>query len=281
MKLTKFLTFSMLLVLALSAGNLFAQKMTAEEVLAKHLDSIGSAQSRDAVKTRIIVSDVEFLRQRLNPIQGKSIIASTNEGVMFGINLDAVDYRLDKFSYDGEKVRVGYIQPGIRSILGNFILSYDSILKDGLLGGTLSSSWALLNAKGGQFKLSYDGTEKIEGMETHVLEFQPKGGSDLTVKMYFESKNFRHIRTTYNRIIGARMAGNVDGSGRQPESRYRIVEDFSNFKKFGQLTLPSAYKIDYTFGGAGATNNFLWKLKVTDASFNQALGDNAFDIDAN
>jgi len=255
--------------------------MSAENILAKHLDSIGSAKSRNSVKTRIIVSNAEFLQQKQNPINGKFILASSNEGALFGINLEANDYRLDKFSYDGQKLRVGYIQPGLRSILGNFILTYDTLLKDGLLGGSLSSSWALLNTTARKPKLSYAGTEKIDGKETYALAFEPKGGSDISVKMYFDGKDFRHVRTVYSRVIGARAGGSVDGSARQTETRYKLIEDFSNFKRFGELTLPSSYKIDYTVGGGGATVNYQWKFKVTDASFNQPLGDGAFDIDAN
>ncbi len=283
MKLMKFTAFCLSLTFFLCADTTFAQKMTAEDVLAKHLDSIGSAKSRDSIKTRIIVSDAEFLRQKQNPITGKSIIASSNEGAVFGINLDAINYRLDKFSFDGKRIRVGYIQPGIRSTLGNFLTSYETLLKDGLLGGTLSSSWALLDTAGRKSKLTYDGTEKIDGNETYVLEFQPKGGADITVKMYFDGKNFRHVRTVYSRVIGARIgSGGVDSSGRQVETRHRLIEDFSDFKKYGgALTLPSSYKISYSIVGGALTLNDLWKFKVTDASFNQPLGDNAFDIDAN
>lgn len=283
MKFTKFTAFCLLLTFFFCADTASAQKMTAEDVLAKHLDSIGSAKSRDSVKTRIIVSDAEFLRQKQNPIAGKSIIASSNEGAVFGINLDAINYRLDKFSFDGKRIRVGYIQPGIRSSLGNFLTSYETLLKDGLLGGTLSSSWALLDTAGRDFKLTYDGTEKIDGNENHVLEFQPKGGADITIKMYFDGKNFRHVRTIYSRVIGARIgSGGVDTSARQVETRHRLIEDFSDFKKYGgALTLPSSYKISYSIIGGALSLNDLWKFKVTDASFNQPLGDNAFDIDAN
>lgn len=280
MKFTKLSSVLMLLIFFLSVGNLFAQTMTADEILAKHLDSIGSAKSREAVKTMIIVSDVEFLLQRQNPINGKAIIASSNDGAVFGINLDAIDYRLDKFSYDGKKVRVGYIQPGYRSILGEFILSYETVLKDGLFGGALSSSWALMHTAEKKSKLSFDGTEKIDGKETYVIKFNPKGGTDLDIKMFFDIKNFRHLRTEYNRVVAARTGGSVDGSGRQAETRYRIVEDFSNFKKFGELTLPSSYNLDYTLTRAGQGRNVIWKFKVTDASINQPLGDNAFDIEA-
>ena len=273
----------MLLVLAFCADNTPAQKMTAEDILAKHLDSIGSAKSRASVKTRIIVSDVEFLRQKQNPITGKSVIASSNEGVVFGMTLKAVNYQGDKYSFDGKRIRVGYTQPGIRSSIGNFLTSYDTLLKDGLLGGTLSSSWALLDTAGRKSKLTYGGTEKIDDKETYVLEFQPKGGADITIKMYFDSKNFRHVRSIYSRVIGARIgSGGVDSSASQIETRHRVIEDFSDFKKYGgELTLPSSYKLSYSIIGGAATLNDAWTFKVTDVSFNQPLGDAAFDIDAN
>ncbi len=283
MKLLKFATFSLvLLAFAFCPVNLFAQKMSAEDILAKHLDSIGSAKNREAVKTRIIISDAEFLQQKQNPVKGKFMVASSTDGAVFGINLDAANYRLDTFSYDGKKVRVGYIQPGVRSFLGAFMLSYDTVLKEGLIGGTLSSSWALLNVEGRKAQVTYAGTEKIDGNETYALEFIPKGGSDITIKMFFDAKNFRHVRTLYSRVIGARIgSGGVNSSASQVETRYKLVENFSDFKKFGELTLPSSYKIDYTIIGGAATVNYLWKFKVTDASFNQPLGENAFEIDAN
>lgn len=281
MKLLKFSALCLSLVFTLSATASFGQKMLPEEILAKHLNSIGSAKSRESVKTRIIVSDAEFLRQKQNPIKGKSIMASSAEGAVFGINLEAVDYRLDKFSFDGKKVHVGYIQPGIRSILGSFILSNNIVLKEGLLGGTLSSSWALLNTEGRKARLTYEGTGTIDGKETYIIGYTPKSSTDVEVKMYFDSRNFQHLRTEFNQVIAARIGGGVDNSTRNVGTRLKLVEDFSNFKRFGELTLPSSYKIDYTIAGGAATINYQWKFKVTDASFNQPLGDNAFDIEAN
>jgi hypothetical protein len=271
----------MLTVLSAGANTLFAQKMNVEDILAKHLNSIGSVKNRDSVKTRIIVSDVEFLLQAQNPINGKFVMASSTEGAIFGINLEANNYRLDKFSYDGKKIRVGYITPGLRSILGGFILSYEDVLKEGLLGGTLSSSWALLKTEG-KPKLTYGGTDKINGKETYVIEYSPKGGADIDIKIFLDKENFRHVRTEYNKVIAARMSGGgIDRSATQVETRYKVIEDFSNFKKFGVLTLPGSYKIEHSFGRGGLSTKAEWKFKVTDASFNQPLGDNAFDIDAN
>lgn len=283
MKIQKFAIALTLLAFFYTTTQVFAQKqkMQAEEILAKHLDSIGSAKSREAVKTRIVISDVEFQLQRQNPIVGKSVIASSTEGIVFGISLNAINYQLDKFSYDGKKVRVGFITPGVRSPLSGFIFSYDDVIRKSLLGGTLSASWALLNIPARQSKLDYKGTDKINGKEAYVLEYIAKGGSDVTVKMFFDTKDFRHLRSEYYRVVGAATGGDPISSVGQRETRYRLIEDFSDFKKFNDLNLPSSYKINYTLARGGApVTEAEWKFKVTEASLNQSLGDNPFDIDA-
>lgn len=281
MKLFKFCLTTICLVFLTGATSLFAQKMQAEDVLAKHLDSIGSVKNRISVTSRIILTNLKFKPQSSGTFGGKAVIASSKDGVIFGMTLNTNEYPLDKFSFDGKKVKVGYIKPGIRSVLGGFILSYEELMKEGLLGGTLSSLWSPLDSGAKKSKLSYRGESKLDGKETFVLGYSPKGGSDLDIKMYFAKNNFQHLRTEYNRVVAAQMGRTVDGSARQVESRYRLIEDFSNFKNYGGLNLPSEYKIFYSERGPIRTAEYTWEFNVTDVSFNQALGNNSFDIDAN
>lgn len=281
MKFFKSFLTTVCFVLLIGSTSLFAQKMQAEDILAKHLDSIGSVKNRNSVNTRIILSNLKFKRQSSGVLEGKAVIASSKGGAIFGMTLDSNEYPLDKFSFDGKRVKVGYITPGNRSVLGGFILSYGELMKEGLLGGTLSTSWSLMDLDAKKSKLFYKGEGKIDGKETFVLGYSPKGGSDLDIKMYFDKQNFQHLRTEYNRVVAAQMGQTVDGSAKQAESRYRLVEDFSNFKNYGGLTLPSAYKIFYSERGQTRTAEYNWEFNVTDVSFNQPLGNNAFDIDAN
>jgi hypothetical protein len=255
--------------------------MQAEDILVKHLESIGSVKNRNSVTSRIILTNLKFKPQSSSPFGGKAVIASSKDGAVFGMTLDSNEYPLDRFSFDGKKVKVGYIKPGNRSVLGRFIVSYEELLEEGLLGGALSSSWSLLDINAKKSKLSYKGESKIDGRDTFVLGYAPKGGSDLEIKMYFDQKNFQHLRTEYTRVIAAQMGRSVDSSASQVESRYRLIEDFSNFKKYGALTIPSEYKIFYSERGSTRTSEYTWEFNVTDVSFNQPLGSNPFDIDAN
>ncbi|HSK72936.1 MAG TPA: hypothetical protein VK892_14640 [Pyrinomonadaceae bacterium] len=265
----------------------FSQKMKAEDVLTNHLNSIGSKEDREKVKNQVIVSEVEVNQKgSATVVNGRAVIFSADQKSMWAMNLNSNSYPQDRFGFSGKDTKVAYSTPGVRSILGDFIYLYPELLKEGLLGGTLSTSWALLNADSKQPKLSYDGSKKINGVETHVLSYSPKSGSDLSIKMYFDKQNFQHIRTEYNRVVGARQAANIDASAGQGEDRYRIVEDFSDYKKAGDLTLPSTYKISYSYSSGAsirlqrnANREIEWKFNITNYSYNQEIDDNSFNID--
>ena len=63
---------------ALSARSSRAQKLTSDEVIARHLESIGSAKARAAIATRIIsgTSQVIFRTTPAGQAIGKAVLAS-------------------------------------------------------------------------------------------------------------------------------------------------------------------------------------------------------------
>lgn len=168
-------------VIFLSVSATSAQKMKVEDIVAKHLDSIGTSEARAAVKTQVAVGDaqVKLISNITTPVVGRLVMASAGEKNFWGTRLNALDYQSENLSYDGNKVKVGYTRLGNRSTLGSFVLSNNSLLERGLLGGTLSNSWAMLNLADGKAKISYSGTKKINGKDAYVLDYLPKGGSDI------------------------------------------------------------------------------------------------------
>lgn len=257
--------------------------MKPEEVLAKHLESIGKAEIRTAVKNQLAVGDVsvEFISQKNLTAQGRIVMASEGVKNFLGMNLNANDYSSEKFSFDGKKTKVAFVRTGIRSVLGNFVLSNNVILEESLLGGTLSTSWALSNIANNKAKLSFDGTKKIDGKEVYVLGYSPKGGGDLDIKLYFDKETFRHVRTEYKRTSSAAIGRTIDESARQSESRLKIVEDFSDFKVEKGLTLPHNYKLNYSVSGQNGTTEIEWKFVMSQFVFNQTLDAKTFDAEAN
>lgn len=274
--------FIFTIVFSLIAVN--AQKLTADEVVAKHLESIGSKDKRSAIKNQFIFSDVQFkIKGTPGTVLGKGVILSEGNKNLFGFNLDSNDYPQERFGFDGRETQVGFSRPGVRSALGGFILTYKDLLKEGLLGGTLLSSWSLLNADARKAKIKYEGTKKVDGRDAHVLEYVPKNGSDLMIKMYFDEKNFRHLRTEYSRVISARQGQTVDSSASQTSEYYKLTETFADFQNLNGLTIPKTYKIFYSFTGSSSirpNREMEWTLSVTNFSLNQQLDQNSFNIDA-
>ena len=64
-------------------------------------------------------------------------------------------------------------------------------------GGALSAAWPLLDISTRGPKLKYVGSKKINDRQTRVISYEPKDGSNLEIKLYFDAETFRHVRTEY------------------------------------------------------------------------------------
>lgn len=274
-------------ILALSLLSMFllvpyvsGQKLTAQEIITKHLDSIGTAEKRGAFKSIVATGevDVKFITKKTQPTNGRIVLASEGSKMFVGMNLNASDYPQERFIYNGDKSGVGMANAGGRSLLGTFIQSNSVILSNGLLTGTLSSSWVLLNLSESKAKISTEGTKKIDGRETYGISYSPKGGSDVNIKMYFDQETFRHVRTEYSATRSASQGRTIDDSARNRESRLKLTEDFSDFKDTSGITLPSTYRIHFSYSGQNETTEIEWISKILEYSVNQKLDAGTFAI---
>lgn len=259
-----------------------AQKLKPEEIVAKHLESIGTGEARSAAKSRLVVGSavVTFVTQKNQKAAGRIVLASSGEKNFLGLNLNAMDYPGEKFSFDGAKAKVATVISGQRSLFGNFVGSNDILLKDSLIGGALFSSWALNDLQRNKAKLSYDGTKKIDGREHYVLGYSSKNAGDLDISLYFDKESFRHVRTEYRRTSSAGIGVSPDQSSGFSETRLKIVEDYSQFNTVKGVTLPFSYKLNYSIAGQRGTTEVEWAYFLEDFSFNQNFDTNAFDADA-
>ncbi len=281
MKETKTLTFIVLLLIAFAAS-VPAQKLKAEDVVSKHLDSLGTAESRTAIKTRVAVGDAtaKFISSKNQIVQGRVVFASEGTKNFIGMNMNSTLYLGERFSYDGKNANVAFVQLNNRSILGNFVQSYDFMLTESTLGGTLASSWVLLQMAGNKGKLSSDGIRKIDGREYYVLGYTKKGGGDLDVAFYFDKETFRHTRTEYKRTSSARIGLTPEASSGFSETKYKITEDFSDFKAENGLTLPRKYRLFYSTTGEQGTTEVEWSFVINEIAFNHTLDPKTFDAPA-
>ena len=261
-----------------------AQKMKAEDVVARHLQSIGSDKARAAVTTRIIAgtAQVVFHTAPLGQASGRAVLASEGSKSLVGMSFPSPVYPREQLGFNGANFMAAYVVPGSRSALGSFLMTHNLIFKQGLMSGTLSSAWPLLDLEKRNPELEYLGTKKVENQTLHELKYLPRGGSDLQIRLFFDQDTFRHVRTEYERVVAGAMGNRSyvnPGTGR--ETRFKLVEEFSDFKQEGNLNLPHTYKIKLitdTDAGSFFTD---WTMKLTQFEFNQPIDPNSFSISAN
>jgi len=271
------------IVCSLSVGSAVAQSLTADEVIARHLESIGPAKSRAAIATRIIsgTSQVIFRTAPAGQAVGKAVLASEAMKNLFGMSFPSPVYPREQLAYNGVSFMAAFATPGTRSVLGSFLMANDVIFKQGLMCGTLSSAWPLLDLQSRGAQLNYLGTKKIDDHLLHEIRYTPGGSSDLKITVYFDSETFRHVRTEYERVIPAPM-GKVEYSNVQErEGRYKMIEEFSLYKAEGGLNLPHIYGIKVSVDTVNGTFLADWTIKLTQFDFNQKIDQSAFNITAN
>lgn len=280
---TPVLVGAMMLMIAPAVSIISAQdRLTPDQIIARHLESIGSDEARRGTTSQIALGTCRatFRGRNSGVLDGRAVVASENNRNLIGIQFDSPAYPHEKVGFDGEQFRVGYIRPGVRSSLGSFFLIHDTIFKEGLVGGTLSSAWPLLNLSARGARLEYTGTERINNRQAHKLRYTPRRGSDLQITLYFDAENFRHVRTQYDRVVSSRIGGGVDGSARQRETRYKMVEDFSEFRTEGRLTLPHRYELELFIDTMNGTISHEYLFELSQFSFNQEIGAEFFNAEA-
>lgn len=260
------------------------EKMKPEELVAKHLESIGPAEARSAASSRLITGTaVAIFRQGgRGQVDGKAAIASQGPKSVIAMTFGLADYPHEKIAYDGQRVTVGQVKPGVRTLLGRFLATNGFAFREGLAGGTLSAAWPLLDLASRNAKLQYDGLKKVEKRELHALKYSAPKSSDLKVTLFFDPETFQHVRTEYHQIIDSPVAANKPGETvEQVETRIDLVEEFSDFRTENRLMLPHTCKLQLTINGRTGSVLTDWIMTLTQFEFGLIISEKEFNVEAN
>jgi hypothetical protein len=260
--------------------SLAGDKLKPEEIVAKNLESIGTAEARANVHSRIVGGTVvaTFLTPT-SQFKGRAVMASEGNKSLIAMDFDSTNYSQEHIGFDGENVTVGYARAGVRSNLGDLVWTYRPIVKQGLVGGELSQAWPLFNLSETKPKLSGGGTKKIADKTVYIVKLIPRGGSDFDISLFFDSETFQHVRTEYMQTIVPQLGANVDASASQRPTRYKMIEEFSDFKKEGELMLPHSYKISLELDTRIPFRGN-WDLTLDQFGFNQDIPPAMFNATA-
>ena len=288
----KLLSISVMFLLSLSlASGVQAQKesdqkprkISAEELLTKHLAAIGRDEDRKSIKSRVMVGEAT-LSSKLGvtfTLKGTSQLASEGNKLLFAMLLDSSVYPYEKAAFDGRELSVGF-PSGKRTMLGNYLHAQNSIVKDGLFMGALSSTWPLANLESSpKVKLEVSGTAKVDERQCYKVKYSSNRTGTMKVTLYFDAETFLHRRTEYQYTIEPGIGTSpTDIRSTSRIERYNLTENFSDFKVAGKLTLPFLYSINITNEGqiASVTNSRDWTVKILQVYFDEALGADVFKV---
>jgi len=288
-------------IVAASAAPMRAADMKPEDVVAKHLDSIGTADLR-AAKSRI-VQGTSLFKIRVGgggELSGASALVSEGRKFVLMIKLSNNDYRGEQFVTDGDRVSAAATTSDHKwSDFANFVRAQDQIVREGLMGGELTTAWALLHLTENKARLDFDGEKKVDGRSAYQLTYHSKKRDELTIHLYFDQQTFQHIATTYAITLASGLGGfspsisdqaglttstnpggaDITQSSKQRETRYTIEERFTDFKTAEGLTLPSKYSIHFTEElQNGMTKVYEWDLTADEISNNRPLDPKNFQV---
>jgi hypothetical protein len=259
-----------LLWAALGAASVPAEPLTAEQVIARHVESIGTPAARAAAGGRVMKGMVTYIRK---PTEGGAestfAVANTNITVPFvlaaggpRVLLDMrygwKEYPFDRIVHDGKKVKTArMVSPGRYLPLAALLTDYTFLLKNGLIGGPLTTGWALLDTT--RFdRLKYAGLKKLAGAPAHRLDARLKSEPEHDLAFFFDPETFRLLRTEI--WIG-------------PQGRHHIEEDFTDYQVVHDVALPHAWRMVLD-----APSN-VWEYALADFSFAAELPEEAFVVE--
>jgi hypothetical protein len=257
-----------------------AQKMKLEELVAKHLEAIGSVEARAKAAARVASGKANFIVNigGAANLSGSAMFVSAGARFRFGMRFPTPDYTGEDMAFDGSRAASALLPTGGRSPLSVFVSQQDAVLKEGLLGGVLSTAWSLLRLEQTQAKLDYRGLKKLDGRQLHELGYRPrKANAELKVLLYFDPTTFCHVRTRYSFEIGATI-GTREASNINPESYLSLTEEFDDFRAVEGLTLPHKYRLQYSAEGRGPTTLRDWTIVFDRMQHNPKIEDELFTI---
>jgi len=261
---------------------LLAGDLKPEEVVTRHLQSLGPAEARSGVKSRVVEGTATYkvLTGGAFQVEGKAVFASEGRKSRMLLKVNASHYNGEQLICDGERTSVAATNSDKSySDFGDFIKGQDAPLREGLLGGVLTTAWPLLELENRKAKLSVEGLKNIDGHQFEVIRYRPKKSTDLEILLYFDPETFRHVMTTYQMSIHAGIGLSETQTAQQQETRYRIEERFSDFKNSDGLTLPFHYELRFTNElQNGFTKLLEWDATVTRVLNNVSLDPRNFQI---
>jgi hypothetical protein len=255
------------------------KKVTLEELIAHHLDSIGSPAARAVPKNRVVSGTVKLVSRvgGASNLEGQAAMASSGSKLRYSIRFPSPEYPGEQIAFDGSKVLTGHLPSGRRSELSLYLEQQNLPIREGLLGGSLSTAWTMLRLNQMKPRLEYKGLRKIDGRQLHEVSYRPeKGSTSLKIGLFFDSATFQHVRSEYEFQVPARLGNGPNDSARLQEDYYKLVEEFDDFRAVDGLMIPRKYRLQLQVQASNVSKIYDWNFIIDQVLHNQALDEQIF-----
>lgn len=286
------------LTLLLSASEISARKLKKEELIKLHLESLGDnplresriAQGRGSLDIRV---------GGTGQLAGPALWVSEGTKVRSSFRFGHVQYGEELLVYDGDKLDVGHISPGMRSQLGQSLWAhFGDLVSEGLYGGVLSTEWSLLRVDERRPKIKYKGLKKFEDKKLHLLEYIPREDVDYKIALYFEPETYHHVLSSYRLTIPSGRIRPIESFGRgsgaiaprspgdglredfaEATDRVTVIERFKDFKQVDGLNLPHIYRVTINFDQFRGSFVGHWQMEFDQITHDRKIDPNVFAIE--
>lgn len=160
-------------------------KLTADEIIARHLEAAGGRERLSKFKTRIAVGTVK----KENDPEGKMAIMSEWPNRLSAVFI-LPSYDL-KFIYDGG---AGIMRPQLSRAVAAFDEKYRQIAASGLMYNGIPL-YNLLLQPPPDAKYEAKGLKRVRGRDAYLVEVKRAKGD--AMRLYFDADTFMWVRTDY------------------------------------------------------------------------------------
>ncbi|MFN7948494.1 MAG: hypothetical protein U0Z53_24290 [Blastocatellia bacterium] len=194
-KLSVLLPLLLALTLAGSARTA-DEKLSAADIISKHLTAIGGKEALAKIKTRVAIGTVRRENQADVPMY---IFSEAPDRVSAAYVFQDSTWRL---LYDKGK---NVFRPSLTREYTVVEDKYKEMMASGLMFNGMALYNALL-ADAGEAKMEAKGTKKVNGRPAYVIEYRRDKKSG-TSRLFFDTETFMWVRTEFGRVTISKQIG--------------------------------------------------------------------------
>ncbi len=244
-----------------------AQKISVAELIEIHRQNVCSVSCESWHRMDGIgVSQLKALTGVAGLASGRLKLKIGPDQFDLDFRVSRADFPGEHFSYDGEKMHVEFISPGLRSPYGNFVYVRSSIIREGLLGGSLNPNWPLFDHERKR-KIRYRGWKKKQKL--HEIRYRVSKFASMVIRIYLDQE-WRHVKTTYTVTLNRGIAEPLD-IRREPTPwmenkqaiREELIETFGKFQSVDGFLLPTLWGLEYRRQGGRQGQVWQWATRFS------------------